>query len=81
MKICPRKNTTPNKPETFLIAKTDKPKDRGQYISSLYPLSDSVYRLDYGGNEYHMTITPTTAYIEDSTMEGQNSFTYNTISR
>lgn len=53
--ISERKTTTPAKPPQFMIDKTRK---GGQYISSLFKLSENQWVFDYGGQSYKLTFNP-----------------------
>lgn len=51
--IANRSNTSQTKTPLFLL---DKSTPKGSYISSLYPLSDCEYRLDFKGVKYELKI-------------------------
>lgn len=53
--ISDRKNPTPTKTPQFLLNKSPK---GGQYISSLYKVTDNQYLFDYGGQSYKLTFDP-----------------------
>jgi len=64
--LCSRSKTTPSKPALFLIAKPIiKALKKDVYISSLYPVAQNLFELEYGGKRYTLklasdwvTITP-----------------------
>lgn len=58
--ISERKETTLNKPKTFLI---DKTVPKGNYISSLYYSAENQYYFEYNGIRYELT------YSSDNTAE------------
>jgi hypothetical protein len=51
--IANRGNTSKTKTPLFLV---DKTTPKGNYISSLYPLSDAAYSFDYKGYKYELKI-------------------------
>jgi len=51
-----RKKITKNKPKNFLL-KIDPKTNKGLYISSLYPVAENQYTLDFKGVRYSLEIT------------------------
>lgn len=51
--IAKRNKTTKTKTPQFLYDISTK---QGRYISSLYPLADNVYKLDFQGVEYQLKL-------------------------
>lgn len=59
--IADRKNTTQSKLNTFILRYEGKHK---HYISTLYPLSDLVYKFDFQGVKYEMELLEDSANIK-----------------
>jgi hypothetical protein len=49
-----RKTTTPKKPKLYLS--TIKP--TFEYVSSMYPISENIYQIDYKGVKYKLILEP-----------------------
>ena len=66
--ISKRKKITKNKPRHFLM-QLDPKTNKGLYISSLYPVSENQYTLDFKGVRYSLEITKSddSAIIFEST--------------
>lgn len=52
--IFKRKAISPTKPTNFIVAKCEGVE---KYISGMFPVSDSTYRIDYNREYYHITFT------------------------
>jgi hypothetical protein len=59
--ISKRKNTSPTKPPYFIVNKTSSPK--GDYISSLYPLGNNEFKIDFQGTNYKIIFEEQVAHI------------------
>ena len=58
--ILERKKTTPSKPKNYILAKLNT--GETEYISSMYSTTqDGVFKIDYLGQEYTLTIEGSTA--------------------
>lgn len=61
--IAERKNTTPNKPKNFIIAKTES---KDYYISSLYDtVTLNSFNADYRGHKYSVLISSDNVVIKE----------------
>ena len=62
--ICERAKTTPTKTKLFLIAKSvNKRLEKDTYISSLYPIAQNVFKIDYNGCKYTVVLSADWATI------------------
>ena len=59
--ILKRKKTTPLKPENYIIAKLE---GKDIYISSLYPIAENIYRIEYDFVIYILTMETDQCRIE-----------------
>lgn len=56
LRICQRNKPTTKKANQFIVS---RPKgSKGQYISSLYRVSDKSYNMDFNGKKYLLEFTP-----------------------
>lgn len=53
--ITERSQTSINKPKNFVLAVL--PDGKRHYVSSLYPLTNGAYKMDYDGKTYVLTLT------------------------
>ena len=60
-----RKNTTPNKPPHYLLAKVGK---QFNYVSSVYEINPNEYAFDYDHTKYVLTLTGDQATIEQNNL-------------
>ena len=71
--IFDRKNTTPKKPQKFIVLRDSK--GLKKYISSLYPIDEPAgkFKFDYLARVYHLHLQDETATIQEIPRQNRQS--------